>query len=921
MSNTASAAHLDVKLDAALKRVRTVLDNTRQPLYPADVPHAYDDKYELAQFLVRGGVAAVLECLTAIGLDAEGLATLRTWAQTRSVTVSLRAEETCTFSREESRKVEGKHAHVTEVTSSSGAKTTVTDSVVTTVTEYFWSFGFKYELVAYQGTSPTPAVSLLSREASVELKTLVKTAPRPQSVVRPPSNGDLTWLLQQLDAEGRVAFSIDRTAASCHTPRRNREVEAALVATADLNSWSRRVASYFVSELFPSQCLEGLDLGALRDDQVFVPVLPVFESNAQNDGLLPAEYLQAFLAEQKRSLQEKRDELARVFPAEAAISPIEARLIVTLLHAGRVCGAVWQGLDYVEGLLRQQLVSAIGKELTPADFSAYMDFHYRKLVKPEFQPKPFSYAVRRSNHSPEGVLSLEVAAADGGLSESILTSVASSVATRPMHFTIDASTRVKFLGERHLHAWVAHRFSGAAELSLQLVARARQFSSFILLAGRIASADSFEPKAAIIVQNKDLVKIPLLLEQIPTPKEFRDAIESLSPEQQRFAKALRAMQLESTLFGVAVIQIKPQLEKLLNLPSDSLTKEIKLTQELLNLFIEYQIPSDLLSYDGPDEATAAEKLGCVREYASRMDEMISLAKSREIEEADERRDYEGETNRPPPSYGAMRTRSMELGMAPPQGFAPPPPMAPMAMMAAPPMMMGMMAPGGAPAPGYPQPPPPPASGARQERSGSYAGAPSVAKAGRPSPAMVAEPQAPTPAPRPVANAGAPSTAGAAETGPIADYTAIPRELDRKLDLLDEDSTLRPTILNLGKTWTREARESLLSEPEEASLGGKQQETERNKAFDLLDALSKSGALMIDDASLHVVIAATHSFDKTLLETVIQQNVNPVEKVERSLMILASTIHRQPVAELLADEQKERFATYSPKLLPPASDEG
>jgi len=304
-----------------------------------------------------------------------------------------------------------------------------------------------------------------------------------------------------------------------------------------------------------------------------------------------------------------------------------------------------------------------------------------------------------------------------------------------------------------------------------------------------------------------------------------------------------------------------------------------------------------------------------------MDEMISLAKSRAIEEADERRDYEGETNRPPPPY-AGRMRSMEMGMA--QAFAPPPPpMAPMAMMASAPMVMGMMAPGGAPAPSFGQPPPSPASGAREERSRSYVGEPAVAKAGGPQPVVavqaVAEPQAPTP--RGVASSGAPSTAGAAETGPIADYTAIPRELDRKLDLLDEDSTLRPTILNLGKTWTREARESLLSEPEEAILGGKQQETERNKAFDLLDALSKSGALTIDDASLHVVIAATHSFDKTLLETVIQQNVNPVEKVERSLMILASTIHRQPVAELLANEQKERFATYSPKLLPPASDGG
>ena len=59
-----------------------------------------------------------------------------------------------------------------------------------------------------------------------------------------------------------------------------------------------------------------------------------------------------------------------------------------------------------------------------------------------------------------------------------------------------------------------------------------------------------------------------MLETIPTPAEFRDAIESLSPEQQRFAKAYRGMQLASTLFAVAIVQIKPQLERLLGLPDD-----------------------------------------------------------------------------------------------------------------------------------------------------------------------------------------------------------------------------------------------------------------------------------------------------------------------------------------------------------------
>jgi len=49
------------------------------------------------------------------------------------------------------------------------------------------------------------------------------------------------------------------------------------------------------------------------------------------------------------------------------------------------------------------------------------------------------------------------------------------------------------------------------------------------------------------------------------------------------------MQLESTLFACCVVQIKPQLEQLLSLPPGALTKEIALTQQLIELFIDYQV--------------------------------------------------------------------------------------------------------------------------------------------------------------------------------------------------------------------------------------------------------------------------------------------------------------------------------------------
>ncbi len=881
------------RIDAALLRIRTVLDNTRSPQYPADVPHKYDDKYLLAEVVTRVAIASWLQSLEVIGMNAEQLAQLRAWAATRSVTVRLNATEDCRFLREEKRKVESAEERVTETRGIFGGTKTTSEKVVTTITEYFWKFEFQYELVAFQGTAIDQVITLHKRSGGIEIKTTQKETPRPKAVARPPVDVNLTWLLAHLDGEGRAAFTIDRKDEDCHTPRRNDDVEQALRQFHEIAMWCAKVAQYFAEELFSAQQDHGRDLAALDPSDVMIPVMPVFESEQlEGEGVLPGAYANAFLAEEQRSLAEKCRALSQVFPKDSSvITAVEACLLTTLMHAALVCQQHADSVGYIEDMLRKQLIAAIGKEVTPADFTAYMDFHHRKLVKPAYRPLPFSYAIRRPEHYPEGVISIE---AGRGATEAISTTVRRTEAPRPMSFPLDASTRVSFLGDRYLHAWVSHQFSGQPGPSLSLIARARQFSSFILLVGRIASADSFEPKIGVILQNKDLLKIPLLLEQIPTPKEFRDAIESLSPEQQRFAQAFRGMQLESTLFGVCVIQIKPQLEKLLKLPPDSLTKEIRMTEELLDLFLQYQIPSDLLSYDGAPEATTDEKLERVRTYIQRMHEMIELSKQREIEQERQREALRlAEQNRTPvmpsaPQYAAAPS------FAPPMGMPPPSP----APGGGPPSsartMTGMVGSG---------PPPMPMS---------VSAPPPAQKSAAPPP-----PATPTPTPTPTAEVAQPVRRGdASASGDVADYTRLPGELDRKFERLDADSALRATIINPGDPWSRTAQKGLLGATTTTNLGSTEQRTEKNRAFDLLDALTKSGALPIDDASLHVVLAATHCFDQTLLETVIQANVNPIEKVERSLMIVGTTIHALPAAELLADEQRDRFFTTSPQLRGP-----
>ena len=69
-----------------------------------------------------------------------------------------------------------------------------------------------------------------------------------------------------------------------------------------------------------------------------------------------------------------------------------------------------------------------------------------------------------------------------------------------------------------------------------------------------------------------------------------------------------------------------------------------------------------------------------------------------------------------------------------------------------------------------------------------------------------------------------------------DYTRLPAELDAKLEALDVDAALRPTKINVEKIWTKRSQPALLAKPSSKRLADDAQ-SEKQKAFDLLDALS------------------------------------------------------------------------------------
>jgi hypothetical protein len=260
------------QVDATLRKVKGLLDHTRAPTYPADVQRCYDDKYGLVEFLGNTSIAAGHECMAQLGLGAAAMRQLVGWAASgRHVTLRFQAAEQCSFVRETTRKVESS-THVVE--SSLFGKST--SKVVTNVTEYFWAFSSDWSLLAFvnAGELESERVALLSRRGACELMTSTKATPRVESRVLPHRDVSLTWWLRHTSASDMLpTFRIDRSAESCRTPRRNAQVDEALSFYSDLHAWAAGVHRYVVSELVPVQAAHGLDMAAVNDEAVFMPVV------------------------------------------------------------------------------------------------------------------------------------------------------------------------------------------------------------------------------------------------------------------------------------------------------------------------------------------------------------------------------------------------------------------------------------------------------------------------------------------------------------------------------------------------------------------------------------------------------------------------------------------------------------------------
>mmetsp|Transcript_23899 Transcript_23899/g.28089 ORF Transcript_23899/g.28089 Transcript_23899/m.28089 type:complete len:327 (-) Transcript_23899:362-1342(-) len=152
-----------------------------------------------------------------------------------------------------------------------------------------------------------------------------------------------------------------------------------------------------------------------------------------------------------------------------------------------------------------------------------------------------------------------------------------------------------------------------------------------------------------------------------------------------------------------------------------------------------------------------------------------------------------------------------------------------------------------------------------------------------------------------------------------DFSCIPAELDSRA--LELDQAIRPTIVKPSDTWKKKAGAALVANKKgnttsAVELGSEEQRLEKDRAFDLLDGLTRSGCLPLSHTTLHVIVCATLSFDDSVVDTVVKKNVNPIERAERSSMVMAGTVHgldRHESSPLVNQSMLARVTSQSPLL--------
>ena len=620
-------ALLEIKVSAALNAASDVLTSNKEPVMLGDVPHDYEDKFEMAEFIVKSAREATLSIFKTIGVTEDQMKIANEWSANDRVTIEFKSEEFCDLNKQ----TEREESSPTDEVSAAGILT-VKSKVVTKIQEWHWVIRNRYKIILYPGNKHNQSITIVHNEIRTDAITLTDTPPIP---TQDSAMCDLHWFFNNKN------FQINRSSPDCHTPLRNTDTTTA-------GEFFLKIEQFYSSicKRFRNWCSKFNIKGIFKEDDVydsgsvFLPVQSfLIRDNETNEVRAPQETdLQSLIRLQDETLNEKIEKICVQFKVDTpALTSQEAQLLMVVSFGQRVCKSFVDAIGYIESLLYSQLRKAIGCEISDRDFDDFMKYHSAKLVLPEYKPRQLSYPVRsKQSQNPAGNMILSRKWSTG-MSSPVLSICKSKTNITP---TIETSSGciVEAPGDVKVHSIINNMFK-SGNLNLELKISSKRFNGIIAVLGTIEEGCRLKPCHAITLVDSDSVTIPFIQEMISSGNKNVN-LESLSEEQRQFALAYKNIQLANSLFGVLLVPLIPNLEKLVNLPEDSLLSEVQLVTDLVEIFSKFQVSGDLIAFceedlptDLPDDITVDRKILFVRQNVDMLNRYIEHLKKEELREA------------------------------------------------------------------------------------------------------------------------------------------------------------------------------------------------------------------------------------------------------------------------------------------------
>eukprot|EP00435_Cladocopium_sp_Y103_P003201 s1233_g1.t1 len=206
-------AQFRADVDEAVGHLRDMLQEERQPRFPADVAHHYEDKFLLVELSTQAAAASLVELLSLTTNSTSDFTT-------QPAGLRFKLCSSCTFLKTEEKDVQVGTAQVQESESVLGWRSTVRNTVK--VTEHLWNHSTDWHL------NDTLHGTLLHGFTGELLKTLGDRSPSAPAPTPPAPSSCETEELSMRWLRDAAHFAVNRSSPDCRTPSVNRQTQAAL---------------------------------------------------------------------------------------------------------------------------------------------------------------------------------------------------------------------------------------------------------------------------------------------------------------------------------------------------------------------------------------------------------------------------------------------------------------------------------------------------------------------------------------------------------------------------------------------------------------------------------------------------------------------------------------------------------------------